>query len=116
MDRVPLEIPLTSEQQYVLGELIENGKIVELAGHRYLMTPVSPMSIEFLQAIRLRNRKNKLFTRTPSSHWTEMFNKDLVDHPEPHLTLADGLEAFELDRQGSCPHRGGHSGGSGRGP
>lgn len=55
MDRAPPKKFLMAEQQYVLGMLIENGKIVELAAYSYLITPVSPMSIKFLQAIRLYN-------------------------------------------------------------
>jgi integrase len=87
------------ERDHVLGEIIENGKIVELAGHRYLMAPVSPMTIEFLSAVRLENRENNLGRPSTNSDWVGMFNADRRQQPKEIVTLVEAVETFIEQRK-----------------
>ena len=60
MDPKSANIPLTAEQRFALGQIVEKGSLVKLGDQTYLMAPVSPMMEDFLKAIRLPDYWNNL--------------------------------------------------------
>ena len=67
MSEASKSIPLTTEQRFVLSQLVEKGSLVKVGGQTFLMSPVSPMMEDFLKAIRLPEVPNNLAEVSGSS-------------------------------------------------
>lgn len=60
MSEANKSIPLTTEQRFVLSQLVEKGSLVKVGSQTFLMSPVRPMMEDFLKAIRLPEVPNNL--------------------------------------------------------
>ena len=56
--------PLSAEQRYTLGEIIEKGIVIKLNNQSFLMVEVSPMMNDFLKAMKI-NSKSELLLASP---------------------------------------------------
>ena len=54
------DIPLNAEQRYVLGKILENGSIADYPQGSYLVSPLTPMTLDFLKALRLPGFRNNI--------------------------------------------------------
>lgn len=90
--------PLTAEQSYALGDIVKNGRFIDMGDRTYLMVQVSPMMVDFLKAIRLQNAKNNL----PQSN---LAVRDISPFPEENINSSqNSISVEELIKRYSKLH------------
>lgn len=87
--------PLSAEQHYALGEIIEKGSILEIDGQPHLFAKISPMLVDFLKGIKLENRKNNLSGISSSSPLAQSFNNIATTEGDLGVTLLELTDRFQ---------------------
>ena len=101
MSEASKSIPLTAEQRFVLSQLVEKGSLVKVGSQTFLMSPVSPMMVDFLKAIRLPEAPNNLagVSEAPPPAADDSDNAITLD--ERGVTVDEMLDRFLTERSGT---------------
>jgi hypothetical protein len=98
--------PLSAEQRYTLGEIIEKGSVIKVNNQSFLMVEVSPMVIDFLKAIRLDNFQNRVFTETKPPASLASFNEVASAEEDRGISVPELIEKYKYVRGHASRGRG----------
>ena len=101
MSEASKSIPLSTEQRFVLSQLVEKGSLVKVGGQTFLMSPVSPMMEDFLKAIRLPEVPNNLAGVGESSPPAADDTDNAITLDERGVTVDEMLDRFIAERSGT---------------
>ena len=101
MDPKSANIPLTAEQRFALGQIVEKGSLVKLGDQTYLMAPVSPMMEDFLKAIRLPDYWNNLDPANQRGDKSSVQTPTAITAEERGVTVGEMLDRFLTERAGT---------------
>ncbi len=89
-----VDAPLTAEQSFALGEIIQNGRLINIDDRTFLMAKVSPMMSDFLKAISLRNHQNNIGRSAEFIQDISLFAGEAIHEGDLGITLCDLVDKF----------------------